>query len=125
MKIWNKLSGVVVAAAVIFTAGVVAAQSLSDMDLGTFESVGASEGVQSYKNPFAKGAGAVEDLALEDLQLTGIVYKDATKGYALISGYLVKLGDKIAGYRVDTIEKDKVKLKRVDEVVVLSLGGGV
>lgn len=114
-----------VAAVVLLAGGSAAAQSLSDIDLSTFEQQQAGEGGQAHTNPFASGAVAADDLAVEDLQLTGIVYRSEAESYALISGYLVRTGDRIAGYRVDAIEKDKVALRRVNEVLVLALGGGI
>ena len=101
------------------------AQSMSDLDLGGFEHETANQQVQSHTNPFSSGVSSAEELAVEDLQLTGIVYKSETEGFALISGYLVKVGDRIAGYKVDLIEQGKVKLRRLDEVIGLSLGGGI
>jgi hypothetical protein len=115
----------VLAAAVFAAAGIAAAQSLSDLDLSTFESQTTEQQTQSHTNPFASGVSAAEDLAIEDLQLTGIVFQDENNGYALISGYLVRPGDRIAGYRVEKIEKDRVRLKRLTEVIVLALGGGI
>ncbi len=101
------------------------AQSLSDMDWQGFEKQQGKQEVQTHTNPFSGGVSAAEDLTVEDLQLTGIVYGSANDSYALISGYLVRPGDMIAGYRVDSIEKDRVKLKRVGDVFVLVLGGGI
>lgn len=101
------------------------AQSVSDLDVTGLERQSSASESKVAKNPFAQGAPAVEDLVIEDLQLTGVAYKNEREGYALISGYLVKPGDKIAGYRVDKIAKNKVHLKRLDEAVVLSIGGGI
>lgn len=109
----------------MFSAGLTLAQSLSDIDMTTFEVQKEQYEVQSRANPFASGVSTAEDLTIESLQLTGIVYGDEQNSYALVSGYLVRPGDKIAGYRVDSIEKDKVKLRRVDDVYVLALGGGI
>lgn len=103
----------------------VRAQSLSDLDMSTFERQTEQQEIQTHTNPFASGVSTAEDLAIEDLQLTGIVYRDTNEAYALISGYLVRAGDRIAGYRVDNIEGDKVKLRRLNEVMVLALGGGI
>lgn len=110
---------------VLFTQGSAFAQSLSDIDLNSFERLSTDKETRTSTNPFASGVSSAAELAVEDLQLTGIVYKDDNEAYALISGYLVKPGDKIAGFRVDKIEKDKVRLRRLDEVMVLALGGGI
>lgn len=101
------------------------AQSLSDLDWDGFEAQTSEKTTRSHIDPFAGGSTSAEDLAVEELQLSGIVYRDENDAYALISGYLVRPGDRIAGYRVDLIEKDKVRLKRVDDVFILSLGGGI
>ena len=113
-------------AALLLCSGSALAQSLSDMDLSSFERQSSSQPeVQAHTNPFSSGVSAAEDLAVEDLQLTGIVYRSEAESYALVSGYLVRPGDRIAGYRVDKIEKDRVRLKRLNEVIVLALGGGI
>jgi hypothetical protein len=101
------------------------AQSISDMDWDAFLKHTTGDSTQSHTDPFAGGAMTAEDLSIEELQLTGIVCGDEGNSYALISGYLVKPGDHIAGYRVDLIEKDKVRLRRVDDVFILALGGGI
>lgn len=112
-------------AVMLAAAGPAAAQSLSDMDLSTFEQQTSQEVGQAHTDPFTSGVSTAEDLVVEDLQLTGIVYRSEAESYALISGYLVRPGDRIAGYRVDNIEKDRVKLRRLNEVIVLALGGGI
>lgn len=101
------------------------AQTISDFDMPRFEALASKYKVQAHTDPFERGTISAEDLAIEDLQLTGIVYASEVDAYALISGYLVRPGDIIAGYRVDRIEKDRVNLKRIDEVFILSLGGGI
>jgi hypothetical protein len=102
------------------------AQSLSDLDWEGFERQSEGLKVQPHTDPFASGVVAADDLSIEDLHLTGIAYSATTgKSYALISGYLVKPGDRIAGYRVDKIEGNRVRLRRLDEVFVLTLGGGM
>lgn len=101
------------------------AQSISDLNWAGFkENLGEPE-VQTHTDPFASGVSAAEDLMVEDLQLSGIVYASPEDSYALISGYLVKPGDLIAGYRVDAVEKDRVRLKRLEDIFVLVLGGGI
>lgn len=109
---------------VLLWCGGAAAQSLSDLDWEGFEQHSGGAKVQSHTDPFASGAVAADDLSVEDLQLTGIVYNSG-ESFALISGYLVKPGDRIAGFRVDRVDKDIVRLKRLDEVYILALGGGI
>ena len=101
------------------------AESLSDMQLDQFNDSKSTGDVKAHTDPFASGVTAVDDLSIEELQLTGIAYNSDNHAFALISGYLVKPGDRIAGYRVDLIEKDKVRLRRVDDVYILALGGGI
>lgn len=114
-----------VAILISLMAGDVGAQSISDLDLQMFQKIQGKEEVQTHTDPFASGVSAAEDLTVEDLQLSGIVYGGPSDAYALISGYLVRTGDLIAGYRVDAIEKDRVKLRRINDVFVLVLGGGI
>ncbi len=112
------------AAAILLAAQAAQAQSISDLDLQAFQGVTGKETVQAHTDPFASGSSAAEDLTVEDLQLSGIVFGGGDS-YALISGYLVRPGDLIAGYRVDAVEKDRVKLRRINDVFVLVLGGGI
>ncbi len=109
----------------MFLSGVAGAQSLSDLSMKQFESETSKYQVQSHVDPFSSGVSAAEDLSIEDLQLSGIVFRDTKDAYALISGYLVRPGDMIAGYRVEKVEKDRVRLRRIDDVFVLALGGGI
>ena len=120
----NKFAVIVFAGCVLFSS-FAAAQSLSDLQWDKFVGLTSGEDVQTHTDPFAGGVSSAEDLSIEELSLTGIVYGGAEDSYALISGYLVRVGDKIASYKVDAIEKDKVRLKRVDDVYVLVLGGGI
>jgi hypothetical protein len=110
---------------VLMWVGVAWAQALSDFDWEAFEGLGGGVKVQTHTDPFSTGVSAAEDLTVEDLQLTGIVYGSPEDAYALISGYLVQPGDLIAGYRVDSIETDRVRLKRIDDIFILVLGGGI
>jgi len=110
---------------VLLAAAPARAQSLSDFDWNGFRTLRGEPEIQTHTDPFTTGVSAAEDLTVEDLQLTGIVFRDENTAFALISGYLVKPGDLIAGYRVDAIEKDRVRLKRIDDVFVLVLGGGI
>lgn len=102
------------------------AQSLSDLQWDQFaDGKGGGNDARAHTDPFSSGASAAEDLSVEELQLSGIAFYDENEAYALISGYLVRPGDRIAGYRVDAIEKDKVRLRRVDDVFELVMGGGI
>jgi len=109
----------------VMTAHVVHAQSLSDFQWDAFVGETTKKEVQAHTDPFTSGVSSANDLSIEELQLSGIVFRDENDAYALISGYLVRPGDRIAGYRVDLIEKDKVQLKRVDDIFILALGGGI
>jgi len=120
---WNSIVPLIIFAAALPTSA--AAQSLSDIDTTGFERQRSEYEVRGHTDPFAGGVSAAEDLALEDLQLTGIAFRGEGDAYALISGYLVRPGDRIAGYRVERIEKDRVRLKRLNDVIVLALGGGI
>lgn len=113
--------------ALLFAPAVAVGQSLSDLDLSGFEqqSGKGEEAAPAHANPFTSGVSTADDLAVEDLQLSGVVYRSESEAYALVSGYLVQAGDRIAGYRVDNVEKEKVILRRSNEVVILALGGGI
>ena len=101
---------------------------LSDLDIETFQKQAEKFQEQTVANPFASGgssgAHSAEDLTVEDLVLSGVVFNDNDQ-YALISGYLVRSGDTIAGYKVDTVEELRVVLKRLDVTYVLTMEGGV
>lgn len=99
---------------------------LSDLDIETFQKQAEKFQEQTVANPFATGGSSntAEDLSVEDLVLSGVVLNDAEQ-YALISGYLVRAGDTIAGYKVDSIEELRVVLKRLDVTYVLTMEGGV
>ncbi len=99
------------------------AGSFSDMNKSFFYKISKPESIQRQENPFAEGASAAGDLAVEDLQLVGVVI-GRDKAYALVSGYVVEKGDMLAGYKVTSVEMDQVVLKRLDEKVVLNLGSG-
>ncbi len=124
MKKWA-ITILFLTAALVFASAECHAQSLSDMQWEKFVGLSAGQNVKTHTDPFAGGVSSAEDLSIEELNLTGIVYGSDEDAYALISGYLVRVGDKIASYKVDLIEKDKVRLKRVDDVYVLTLGGGI
>ncbi|PIU58386.1 MAG: hypothetical protein COS89_00660 [Deltaproteobacteria bacterium CG07_land_8_20_14_0_80_38_7] len=120
----QKLLGVIVGIILIFSyCKITHAQSLSELSVDIFKKISETEEKRAPKSPFSRqGVSTAEDLAIEDLMLTGVVTGQA-EPYALISGYLVEVGDKIAGFHVDSIEKGKVALRRLDEVYILSIGG--
>ena len=118
------MAGMIISVVLVY-ASVARGQALSDFDWEGFEQLGGVAKVQTHTDPFSSGVSAAEDLTVEDLQLTGIVFNTPEDAFALISGYLVQPGDLIAGYRVDSIEKDRVRLKRIDDIFILVLGGGI
>lgn len=95
------------------------AESLSDLDLRTFQEKAAppSEGV---KSPFAAQKPLPSDLLVEDLRLSGVVY-NSKDSFALVNGYILKEGDEIAGYKVKLIEHDHLVLRQLDQVHILRL----
>ena len=101
-----------------------AADSLSDLDIQTFQRQAEKFQEQTVANPFSGGASTADDLTLEDLTLSGVV-RNKGEQYALISGYLVRLNDRIAGYRISQIDESRVVLKRFDVTFVLSMEGGI
>lgn len=82
------------------------------------------EAVRREANPFTEGASMADDLMIEDLQLLGVVIGSAD-AYALISGFVVEEGDLIAGFKVMSVDRKQVVLRQLDEVFVLSVGGGL
>lgn len=111
----------------LFSAVQLRAQNvLSDLDIETFQKQAEKFQEQTIANPFATGGGSntAEDLSVEDLVLNGVVLGNDEQ-YALISGYLVRSGDTIAGYKVESIEELRVVLKRLDVTYILTMEGGV
>lgn len=95
------------------------ASSLSDRNIKGFQER-VSPPIRAAENPFLKQNVSPQDLLAEDLHLSGIVH-NANEAYALISGYMVKEGEDIAGFRVKVVEKDHVVLRQLDQVKVLRL----
>jgi hypothetical protein len=95
------------------------ASSLSDIDTKSFQER-TKPSVKAADNPFVKQTVSASDLLVEDLRLTGIVYRP-DESYALISGYMLKEGENIAGFKVKLIEKDHVVLRQMDVTKVLRL----
>jgi hypothetical protein len=95
------------------------AASLSDLNMKAFQNRTAPTTTAS-ENPFLKKNLSPSDLMVEDLTLTGIVYRP-DEAFALVSGYIVKEGEDIAGYRVKLIEADHIVLKQLDQIKILRL----
>jgi len=55
-----------------------------------------------------------------ELQLRGISFSPAKKGYAYINDQIVTIGDSIGGYTVSRIEKDRVLLTRSAQTFILT-----
>lgn len=103
-------------AAVVFQAG---AESLSELDTKGFQDKSALQS-SGAKNPFVPQKASLQDLMVEDLHLGGIIYNQ-DEAYALVSGYVIKEGDEIAGYKVKAIERDHIVLRQLDQVRILQL----
>ncbi len=119
----TKIFVVLIVASVCFSANAQAA-SFSELNEGLFQSLSKVGTPAGWKDPFSAGASNAQELVIEDLQLMGVVVSP-TNSYALISGFVVEKGDLMAGYKVHTISRENVVLKRLDEVYVLSMGGGL
>lgn len=98
-------------------------QSLSERDTPGFKKQ-VEAPAQAARSPFAPAKPSEEDVTMTDLVLSGVaIGRDSA--HALISGYIVQVGDKIAGHRVTSIGTNKVILQKLDQVVTLQLGGGM
>ncbi len=95
------------------------AASLSELNMKGFQDRAAPT-VRASENPFMKQNVSPDDMMVEDLHLSGIIYSPGD-AYALISGYAVQEGGNIAGYKVKVIERDHVILKQLDQMKVLKL----
>lgn len=104
---------------IIFFSAELFAAPLSDLNVKGFKERTAPS-VSVEKNPFVPRKPLPQDMIVEDLHLTGIIY-DPYESYALISGYAVKEGDEVAGYKVKVIERDHVVLRQLDQVHILKL----
>lgn len=99
------------------------AQSLSERDMPGFKKQ-VEAPAQAARSPFAPAKPTEDEVSIADLVLTGVVIgRDVS--YALVSGYVVQVGDKIAGHKVVSIGTDKVILQKLDQVYKLQLGGGI
>lgn len=104
-------------------AGGAQAGSLSDLNREQFDQKFEVKET-TPESPFVPKSVAKEELLVQDLQLNGVALGMST-GYALISGHVVRMGDRLAGYRVRYIGDDQVVLQRLDEQVVLRMQGGL
>ncbi len=71
-------------------------------------------------NPFVV---PLNDVAISELKLTGIVYSDSNKG-AIIGNQLVIIGDKIGSNEIVAIEKARVILRNENGLYSLAISGG-
>lgn len=99
------------------------ADSLSDLNMQDFTQKKTTT-VTPTRSPFIPQHGGKEDLLVQDLRLTGIAIREG-KAYALVSGSIVSEGDRLGGYRVGTIERSRVILRKLDETVVLRMEGAL
>lgn len=99
------------------------AKSLSDLNLDEFQEQ-KTETTAPAMNPFLPPRVAKEELLVQDLRLTGVAYTEG-EAYALVSGMIIRVGDRISEYRVSTIERSRVILRKLDETVVLRLEGAL
>jgi hypothetical protein len=99
------------------------AESLSDLNLQDFTQKKVTT-VTPTRSPFIPQRGGKEDLLVQDLRLTGIAYAEGA-AFALVSGAIVRVGDRLGGYRVSTIERSRIILRKLDETVVLRMEGAL
>ncbi len=106
-------------AIILLFSATASADSLSELNTKAFQDR-VSPPVRASENPFLKQNVTPQDLLVEDLNLTGIIYEPGM-ARALISGYIVKEGDNIAGFKVKSIERNHVVLRQMDQVKILRL----
>ncbi|MCX5715251.1 MAG: hypothetical protein NT033_10770 [Candidatus Omnitrophica bacterium] len=65
---------------------------------------------------------AVEDKRSDDILVEGIIYDEKGVSFAVVNSNVVKVGDRVLGFEVMAIEKNKLVLKKDDKVreVILS-----
>ena len=97
--------------------------SFSEINRPVFKQLSRPGSIQQQANPFVEGAASTDDLVIEDLQLMGIAI-GRDRAYAIVNGLVIEEGDSIAGFKVASITRNEVLLKRLDEIFVLSLGAG-
>lgn len=97
------------------------AESLSDLNMQDFS----QKKVQTTapaRSPFIPQHTGKEELLVQDLRLTGVAYSEG-ESYALVSGSIVRINDRLGAYRVSTIERNRVVLRKLDETVILRMEG--
>lgn len=104
--------------------GTVGAQSMSELNIKSFDEKKTSAGTESIKNPFIPGKASPQDLSVENLYLTGIAIGDGKK-FALINGFVFSIGDRLAGLTIRSISEDSVVLQQLDKIHTLRLDGGL
>lgn len=100
------------------------AEPLSDLDLETLKpNQGGNESVGELpKNPFVPGIQTLNDISLQDLVLSGIIYSES-QSWAMINGQMIQKGEKLAGYEVSDIQSNSIFLKQGDLTYELKLSG--
>ena len=99
--------------------GVAWAESLSDLNMQGFEQKKV-QSVTPMRSPFVPQQVGKEELLVQDLRLSGVAYTQG-ESYALISGSIVRVGDRMGGYRVSIIERMRVVLRKLDETAELRM----
>ena len=78
--------------------------------------------------PLVSGAGIIQnygmELILADLTLEGIVSTDEQGGMAIINGKVVRVGDRVGQYVVNSIQNEKVIFMDGDQKLELRLQKG-
>lgn len=100
------------------------ARTLSDLNRESFEGEKVEEPTETGESPFVPKSKTKEELTIEDLILSGIAVGQK-ESFALISGVLVRIGERVAGHRVRSIGLDHVVLQQLDKRVILRLQGGL
>lgn len=100
------------------------ARNLSDLNRESFEGDKAEEPTDAGESPFVPKSKTKEELTIDDLILTGVAVGQQ-ESFALISGVMVRVGERVAGHRVRQIGLDHVVLQQLDKRVILRLQGGL
>lgn len=98
------------------------AQSISDVAEEELLEMVESNG-QGISDPFSPQALSPESLSPEDLILQGIVWQSGGS-YALVSGVVLRVGEQVAGYRIESIGKDNLQLVKDGKTRVLRFSRG-
>jgi len=116
-----RISGLIV---ILLVSSNLFAETMSELDIKSFEDQISTSGTSPLKNPFTPERASVGSLTVEDLYLTGVAIGGG-KSYALINGYIFKMGDNVAGLEIKSISTKKVVLQRLDRVHTLYVNGGL